>query len=324
MRRRDLIVGLCARVAWPLPAGAQPKTIPVVGMLRPTPRAADLMEKALRGNMAALGWQDGRTVAYQFVFTEGDSSRLQELAAELVGTRPAVLVGSGYSSLRALQDRTRTIPIVGILADDFVGQGLASSMARPGGNVTGVSILGTQLEAKRLELLREAVPSAQRIGVILDPAIPVSRERWQVINEMAQALGAHLQVIEAGTTQELARVLEGMGRTDLDAVNVLSSPFLTAARGQLIAGLAKARLPAIYQWADTAQEGALLAYGPSLAEAYNRLAVMIDKILRGASPADLPIEQATRIRLVINLNTAKALGLTIPPTLLARADEVIE
>jgi putative tryptophan/tyrosine transport system substrate-binding protein len=189
MRRRDLIAALGATAAWSLPAGAQPKTIPVVGMLRPTPRASDLMEKALRSNMAGLGWQEGRTVAYQFAFTEGDSSRLQELAAELVRTRPAVLVASGYSSLRALQDRTRTIPIVGILSDDFVGQGVAFSMARPGGNVTGVSILGTQLEAKRLELLREAIPSARRIGVIIDPAIPVSRGRWQAIDEWLRLLG---------------------------------------------------------------------------------------------------------------------------------------
>jgi putative ABC transport system substrate-binding protein len=197
-------------------------------------------------------------------------------------------------------------------------------MARPGGNVTGVSILATELDAKRLEVLRAALPAARRVGLISDPGNPLSPERWRLIEEAARKLEVGLAMFEARTEEELERTLDLVAQAGLDAVNVLSSPFLNSVRDRIVAGLTKARLPAIYQWTETARQGGLLAYGPSLAEAYRRVAELVDKVLKGAKPADIPIEQPTRVELAVNLKAARQLGITIPPALLIRADEVIE
>jgi putative ABC transport system substrate-binding protein len=187
-----------------------------------------------------------------------------------------------------------------------------------------VSILATELDAKRLEVLRAALPSAKRVGLIADPGNPISPERWRLIEKTARDLDVRLEVFEAGTEEELERTLEVLVQAGLDAVNVLSSPFLNSVRDRIVGGLAKARLPAVYQWTETARQGGLLAYGPSLSEAYRRVAEIVDKVLRGAKPADLPIEQPTRVELAVNLKAASEIGITIPPALLIRADEVIE
>jgi putative tryptophan/tyrosine transport system substrate-binding protein len=323
MRRREVVVGLGATAAWPRAAGAQQKTTPLIGILRMPPAALDLFIQPFRTFMMGLGWEEGRTVAYRISYADGDVALMPELAKALVSSGPDVLVAAGTSSIRVLQNATRTIPIVG-LGEDFVGAGFAKSMARPGGNVTGVSILATELDAKRLEVLRAALPTARHIALISDPGNPISSERWHLIEKAAQALNVRLEVFEARSEEELHRALDLLVRAGANAVNVLSSPFLNSVRDQIVATLTQARLPAIYQWTETARQGGLLAYGPSLSEAYRRGAELVDRILRGAKPAELPIEQPTRIALIVNLKTAKELGIAIPPALLIRADEVIE
>jgi putative tryptophan/tyrosine transport system substrate-binding protein len=323
VRRREVIAGLSATAAWPRAAGAQQKTSPLVGILRMPPAALDLFIRPFRAFMTGLGWEEGRTVAYRISYADGDAARMPELAKALATSGADVLVAAGTSSIRVLQNATATIPIVG-LGEDFVGAGFAKSMARPGGNVTGVSILATELDAKRLEVLRAALPTARQIGLISDPGNPISAERWHLIEKAAQALGVRLAVFEARSEEELHRTLHLLKGAGLDAVNVLSSPFLNSVRDQIVAALTQARLPAIYQWTETARQGGLLAYGPSLSEAYRHVAELVDRVLKGAKPAELPIEQPTRIALIVNLKTARELGITIPPSLLIRADEVIE
>jgi putative ABC transport system substrate-binding protein len=323
VRRRAFIALLGGAVAPPLVARAQQKPTPLVGVLRMAPAALDPFLAPFRGFMAELGWEEGRSVAFRVLHADGEDARMPELARVLALSEARVLVTTGTVSLRALKDATAVIPIVGV-GEDFVGAGFARSMARPGGNVTGISILATELDAKRLEVLRAALPAAERVGLISDPSNPLSSERWQGIEQTARRLEIRLEVFEARSAAQLERTLDALVRARLDGVCVLSSPVLNAARDQIVAGSWKARLPAIYQWTDTARRGGLLAYGPSLGEAYQRVAVLVDPILRGAKPADLPIEQPTRVELIVNLKVAKELGLTLPASLLARADEVIE
>src|SRR5215208_1014072 len=323
MRRRAALGLLGSALLSSIKATAQPRPLPLVGVLRmPTP-ALDLFTEPFRAVMSELGWQEGRTVLYRILYADGDNARLPELARALAASSASVLVAAGTLSIRILQEATANTPIVG-LGEDFVGAGFARSMARPAGNVTGVSILATELDAKRLEVLTAALPGARQVGLISDPGNPLSAERWHLIEKAAQALGVRLAVFEARSEEELHRTLHLLKGAGLDAVNVLSSPFLNSVRDQIAATLTQARLPAIYQWTETARQGGLLAYGPSLSEAYRRVAELVDRILRGAKPAELPIEQPTRIALIVNLKTAKELGIAIPPALLIRANEVIE
>jgi ABC-type uncharacterized transport system substrate-binding protein len=230
------------------------------------------------------------------------------------------MVQLGNAAIRAAQQATRAIPIVG-MADDIVGSRLAASMARPGANTTGVSILASELDVKRLELLHEFVPKVRRIGVLVDPTTVSTRPQ---LEKAALMLGIETVMFQAQNRNEIARALDAMPAARIGAVNILASPILDPARRLLIERLNRARLPAIYQWPEAADDDGFLAYGPRLSLAYRHVAGLVNKILRGAQPADLPIEQPTTFELVINLKTAKALGLTIPPSLLARADQVID
>jgi putative ABC transport system substrate-binding protein len=207
------------------------------------------------------------------------------------------------------------------MTDDMIGSALAASMARPGGNTTGVSILASELDVKRLEILREFVPQARRIAVLADPT---TISTWAQLMSAARELGVELVRFEAQSPEEIGRALDAIARTQIEAVNVLASPLLQGARFQIIDRVRDRRLPTIYQWPETAEEGGLLAYGPRILLCYRHVVSLVDKILRGAKPADLPIEQPTKFELVVNLKTASALGMTISPTLLLRADEVIE
>jgi putative tryptophan/tyrosine transport system substrate-binding protein len=323
MRRRAALGLLGSALLCPIAATAQPRPLPLVGVLRmPTP-ALDLFTEPFRAFMTELGWQEGRTVLYRILYADGDNARLPDLARALVASNASVLVAAGTLSIRFLQEATANTPIVG-LGEDFVGAGFARSMARPAGNVTGVSILATELDAKRLEVLTAALPGAKQVALLSDPGFPISAERWRLIEEAARRLGVGLVLFDARSEEELQRTLDLLAKAGVDAVNVLSSPFLNSVRDQIVAGLTKARLPSIYQWTETARQGGLLAYGPSLAEAYRRVAELVDKVLRGAKPADVPIEQPTRVALAINLKVAREMGIAIPPALLIRADEVIE
>jgi putative tryptophan/tyrosine transport system substrate-binding protein len=322
VRRRDFVAHLGgAVVAWPLPALAQTGLLPVVGVLRLNPpNVAETFAEPLRRYMKQFGWEDGSNVRFSFAWADGRSDRIPALADELVAQKVDVLVGFGDPQIRALQRATATIPIVG-MSDDMIAGGLAASMARPGGNTTGVSILASELDTKRLEVLHEFVPRARRIGILMDPTTSSSRAQ---VEKTARALGLEPVVVAAENTDEIARALDNMEAMRVEAVNVLASPILNISRGIILHKLSRAKLPAIYQWPETCTEGGFLAYGPRLVLCYRLVISFIDKVLRGAKPIDLPIEQPTRFDLVVNVKTAKALGLIVSTTLLARADKVIE
>ena len=245
---------------------------------------------------------------------------MPSLAGELVAQNVDLIIPFGDPAIRAAQRATQAIPIVG-MTDDMIGSGLAASLARPGGNTTGVSILASELDVKRLEILHDFVPQARRIAVLAD--LSTISTRTQLANA-ARDLGVELVPFEAQNPGEIGRALDAVAGAKVEAVNILASPLLNAARLQTIDRMRNARLPAIYQWPETAEDGGLLAYGPRQVLCYRHVVSLVDKVLRGAKPADLPIEQPSKFELAVNLKTASALGMTISPTLLLRADEVIE
>ena len=319
--RRELLAALGgAAAAWPFATRAQQGRVPVVGVLRPTPKDTDQFAEPFRRYMRAIGWEDGRTVRFMFVWAEGRNERAPALAEELVAQNVDLIVTFGDPAIRATQRATQAIPIVG-MTDDMVGSGLAASMARPGGNTTGVSILAPELDVKRLEILHEFVPQARRIAVLADPS--TISTRTQLANA-ARDLGVELLVFEVQNPAQIGGPLDAIATARVEAVNVLASPQLNAARHVIIERTRNARLPAIYQFPETAEEGGLLSYGPRVLLCFRHVVSLVDKVLRGTKPADLPIEQPSKFELVVNLKTAIAIGMTIPPTLLLRADQVIE
>ena len=321
IERREFISLLGgAAAAWPLAARAQQGRLPVVGVLRPTPKDVDQFVEPFRRYMRAIGWEDGRNVRFLFVWAEGRNERAPALAEQLIAQNVDVIVTFADPAIRAVQRATQTIPIVG-MADDMVGSGLAASMARPGGNTTGVSILSPELDVKRLEILHEFAPQAQRIAVLADPSTNPNQAQ---LASAARELGVQLVVFEVQNPADIGGPLDAIAAARVEAVIVLASPQLNAARHVIIDRTRIARLPTIYQFPETAAEGGLLSYGPRVLLCFRHVVTLVDKILRGAKPADLPIEQPTKFELAVNLKTAIAIGITIPPTLLLRADEVIE
>jgi putative ABC transport system substrate-binding protein len=322
MRRRAFITLFGgAAAAWPLAARAQQPAMPVVGILRPNHQhVLETFAEPFRRYMKAIGWEEGRNVRFLFVWTEGLSERAPALAGELVAKNVDLIVTFGDPAVRAAQRATQAIPIVA-MTDDMVGSALVASLARPGGNTTGVSILASELDVKRLEILHEFVPQARRIAVLIDTTTISTRAQ---LASAARDLGVELVPFEAQSPDEISRMLDDMAAAKVEAVNVLASPLLNLARVQIIERMRAARLPAIYQWPESAEDGGLLAYGPRNLLCYRHVVSLVDKVLRGAKPADLPIEQPSKFELAVNLKTAGAIGHTIPPTLLLRADEVIE
>jgi putative tryptophan/tyrosine transport system substrate-binding protein len=323
MKRRDFIslLGGAAILPWPLAARAEQSHLPVVGVLRPNRK--DVLEtfaEPFRRYMKAVGWEEGRNIRFLFVWTEARSERASALAGELVAQNVDLIITFGDPAIRAAQRATQTIPIIG-MTDDMIGSGLAASLARPGGNTTGVSILASELNVKRLEILHEFVPQARRIAVLADST--TISTRIQLANA-ARGLDVELVPFEAGNPDELGRALDAIAAAKVEAVNVLVSPLLQVSRPEIIARMRHQRLPAIYQWPESAEDGGLLAYGPRQLLCYRHVISLVDKVLRGAKPADLPIEQPSKFELAVNLKTASTLGMTILPTLLLRADEVIE
>jgi len=321
MKRREFITLLgSAAAAWPLAAGAQ-QPMPVIGVLRPNSQhVVETFAEPFRRYMKAIGWEEGRNIRFLFAWTEGRSERAPALAGELVAQNVDLIITFGDPAVRAVQRATQAIPIVA-MTDDMVGSGLVASLARPGGNTTGVSILASELDVKRLEILHEFIPQTRRIAVLIDTTTVATRAQ---LASAARALGVELVPFEAQTPDEISRMLDDIAAAKVDAVNVLASPLLNLARLQIIDRMRVYRLPAIYQWPETAEDGALLAYGPRQVLCYRHVVSLVDKVLRGAKPADLPIEQPSKYELVVNLKAASAIGMTIPPTLLLRADEVIE
>ena len=328
-RRRFLLTSLAGAIATPLVAEAQQAVkIARIGYLSPSPAAANPhLPKAFRQGLRDLGYVEGRNVVIEYRSAEGKLERLPDLAAELVALKVDVIVASSTVGALAAKQATRTLPIVFIGAADPVTSGLFTSLVRPGGYVTGSSNLAPELVGKCLEQLKQAVPGVSRVAVLWQPGGQgegTNKDMLKGADVAARALGVRLQLVEARGREDFDGAFSEMTRADAGALTVLPSAMLFIERRRLVDLAAKSRLPAVYTWREFVDAGGLMAYGPNLADLWRRAATYVDKILKGAKPGDLPVEQPTKFELVINLKTAKALGLTIPPSLLLPADQVIE
>ncbi len=326
MRLRKLLtVSLALGIlSAPLAADAQrPAKVPRVGLLL-TGSPPSATAGPFRHGLRDLGYVEGQNIAIEERWAEGKHERLPDLAAELVRLRVDVIVTPGTPPTLAAKDATRTIPIVMVFVADPVGQGLVAGLARPGGNITGLSSLGEGITAKQLQLLKEFVPKVSRVAVLRFPADPVHPLLVREAEGAARALGVLLQVLEAGSPNDFDRAFAAMARERAGALLVLAHPIFFAQRARIADLAAKARRPAMYALREYVEAGGLISYGTHLPALFRRAATYVDKILKGAKPADLPVEQPTRFELVVNLKTAKALGLTIPQSVLIRADQVIQ
>jgi putative ABC transport system substrate-binding protein len=281
----------------------------------------DEREKTLRQALQELGYNEGQNIVIEWRFAKGDEDRLPELAAELVRLKPDVIVTTGTQPARALKDATTTIPIVVASAGDLVGRGLVASLARPGGNITGSTSIAPDLNGKRLELLKEIVPRASRVAFLYQPH---EKDELRELEIAARALGLRVQQLEVKQASQFQSAYGAMTRERADALIISRNPFTNSHRRSLIDLAAKHRLPAMCDGTEWTNAGCLISYSPNRTEGSRRAAIFVDKILKGAKPADLPVEQPMRFELVINLKAAKQLGLTIPPNVLARADKVIK
>jgi putative ABC transport system substrate-binding protein len=323
MRRRDFISLLGGAAAWPLGARAQQPAMPVVGFLHPASFSAYRV-RAFRQGLKEAGFVEGENVAVEYRWADNQTDRLPELAAELVRRKVAVLAVTANPSVLAAQAATRTIPIVFIVADDPVRLGFVASLARPGGNLTGFNVLFAELAAKRMELLHDLVPGASRIAVLFDPATGVAADSTLRVEAAAQAMAMQIRVLNASTVQDVDAAFADLARDRPNGLLVGTGPFLTDRRVQLAQLAARHAIPAVYQDRQAPEVGGLASYGANLADGYRHVGEYAGRILKGAKPADLPVVQSTRFELVINHSTARMLGLIVPPTLLALADEVIE
>jgi len=323
MRRRDFIGTAGGAAAWPLAARAQQKAMPVIGFLTSSPRDSRRghLGIAFRRGLSESGYVEGQNLAIESRYADAHLDRLPALAADLVSRNVDVIVTLGGSgTARAAKNATSTIPIVFSTGTDPVQDGLVASYTRPGGNLTGFSIMATQLEAKRLELLSALVPNAGAIAVLVNPDSQGSAE----VHEAARATGLQLYIVKAGSESEIDAAFSTLVKLQAGAVIVSPDSLFNIRREQLVALASRYAIPAIYQWREFVDEGGLISYGTSLTTLYHGLGKYTGQILNGARPADLPIQRPTKFELVINLKTALALGLTVPQSLLARADEVIE
>jgi len=300
------------------------EAIPVIGYLgstSPGPSAAVLA--ALRQGLGETGWVEGRNLTIEYRWMEGRSDRLPALVADLVGRNVDVIVAGGPLPALALKSASSTIPIVFNVGMDPVGAGLVASFAHPGGNLTGVSIMSRELMPKRLELLSELVPRAKVIALLFNPNSNSPR-LIEDVQKAAQAKGVELQVVDAGAESEFETAFTSIAKMPTPALLVAADPVFTAERDRLVALAAHHAVPAMYELREFAAAGGLISYGPNGAAAYRQVGIYAGRILKGTKPADLPVQQPTTFELVVNLKTAKALGLTVPPLILSRADEVIE
>jgi len=323
MKRRHFIAGLGAAAALPFVARAQQGKLPVIGFLgTTTPAAWDRYVPAFVQRLRELGWIEGKTVAIEYRWAEGRNDRFGEIAAEFARLKVDVIVTSGGAGVAAKQ-ATSTIPIVLALANDPVGSGLAASLARPGGNVTGLSLLAPDLAGKRLENLRQILPDVRRLAILGNAGYPAAVAEMVDLQATARSLGLDATIPEVRRAEDFAPVIEQLkGR--VDALYVCADPLISTNQVQINKLTLAARLPTMHGARYYVESGGLISYGPHYADMFRRAADYVDKILRGTKPGDLPIEQPTKFELVVNLKTAKALGITVSPAMLATADDVIE
>jgi putative ABC transport system substrate-binding protein len=325
MRRREFIAGLGATVAWPLVGRAQQAGVPVIGYLGSSSLSASAGQLAgFRQGIKEATFVEGGNVAIEYHWSEGNYERLPAMAVELARRQVALILASGLPAALAAKAATATIPIVFVMGADPVTSGVVSSFNRPGGNVTGVSQFYGALGGKRLELLREIVPAATTVAVLTNPNNPNSQSHLTDVQAVARALGQKITVAAARNEAELNAAFAEFARQRADALLVADDPFFTVRRGQVVALAARLKLPAIYYAREYAVDGGLITYGSVTSDNYRLAGGYVGRILNGAKPADLPVLQPTKFELIINLKTAKTLGVTVPPTVIARADDVIE
>jgi putative ABC transport system substrate-binding protein len=325
MRRREFITLLGGAAAWPLAANAQqPAKLPTIGFIVSGTRSSHgQWVAAFAQRLRELGWIEGRTVAIEYRWADGRSGRSAEIAAEFVRLKVDVIVTSTPANVVAAKQATSVIPIVFAAAGDPVGSGLVTSLARPGGNVTGLSMQTTDLAGKRLELFREVVPGLRRLAIMAYVGNSGAVKEMAEVQAAARTLGLDAATYEIRRADDIAPAFEAFkGRAD--ALYVCTDPLVNTHRIRIHTLALSARLPTMHGFREHVEAGGLMSYGPNQTDLYARAADLVDKILRGTKPADIPVEQPTKFDLIINLTTAKALGLEVPPTLLARADEVIE
>jgi ABC-type uncharacterized transport system substrate-binding protein len=325
--RRKLVIALGAgALTAPLAAEAQaPAKVSRIGLLTAiSPSEAALWHQAFRLGLRDLGWIEGKSISIEYRYAEGKSDRLPDLVADLVHLKVDVIVTSGLSDALAAQKATRAIPIVMASGGDPVATGLVESLARPGGNVTGFSQMGPQMAGKRLELLKEMVPKLSRVAVLWNPQGVGSQLNWKEIQLPAQRLGVQLHSLEVRSPNDFDKAFEDATKARAGALAILSSPVIITNLKRIADLAAKSRLPSIFSYSEFADAGGLVTYGTDRADMFRRAATFVDKILKGARPADLPIEQPTKFELVINMKTAKALGIKIPQSILTQATRGIE
>jgi putative ABC transport system substrate-binding protein len=326
MRRREFIATLTGAALWPLYALAQQSAVPVIGFLSsasPKPYAGRVA--GFRKGLSETGYTDGQNVAIQFCWAQGQYDRLPLFAADLVRQNVAVIVSSGGDvAALAAKAATSSIPIVVVSGSDPVKAGLVASFNRPGGNITGASFVATELETKRLELIRDLVPTAAVIGILINPTNPAAESRSKDLQIAARTLDRDIHLVNVSNEGDLEEAFATLTRQPAGALLVSIDSFFTSQRDRLVALAARYTLPTIYPWREFVEADGLMSYGPVINEVYRQAGIYTGRILKGEKPADLPFVRPTKFELVINLKTATALGLTIPPLVLGRADEIIE